>query len=458
MSTAPALPPPRPPRAAAGITLKLLAVGGLALVLLIPLAMIGGVVRERLQLRSKAIGEITSTWGSSQTIVGPVLSVPYRFRFKTIREEKVGSTIERREVEETAVATAYFLPHDLTVRGELDPEVRHRGIYETAVYRVRLEFEGRFQPAGWEDWKIAPEDILWEDAEISLAVSDLRGTREQLSLRWGDREVPMLPGSRVPDFPAGLHGRLRDSGWRGGDVAFSGSLTLNGSGLFRIAPVGVENTVNLRSTWPDPGFQGAFLPAQRRVDATGFDANWNVTFYGRTYPQQWTSRDVAGFGTAAVTSSLFGVELLTMVDAYRLAERAVKYGALFIVLVFTGFFLFEVLARLRVHPFQYALVGFAVALFYLLLLSLSEFIGFGAAYAVAAAACTLLIAAYTASVLRGTRRSLGVAAGLAVIYGLLFVILSLQDYALLVGTAGLFTALALVMFVTRKVDWYAPRD
>lgn len=277
-------------------------------------------------------------------------------------------------------------------------------------------------------------------------------------MRWGDRDVALLPGSRVPEFQAGLHGRLRDTGWRGGEVAFDSTVALNGSGPLRVAPVGVENTVNLRSSWPDPSFQGAFLPAQRRVDPSGFDATWNVTFYGRTYPQQWTSRDSTGYSASAVNQSLFGVELLTMVDAYRLTERAVKYGILFIVLVFTGFFLCEVLARLRVHPFQYTLVGVALALFYLLLLSLSEFLGFGWAYALAAAACTLLISAYTASVLRGTRRALGVAAGLAVIYSLLYVILSLQDYALLVGAAGLFAALALAMFATRKVDWYAPRE
>ena len=461
MSDAPAMPTPPPlqrARNATNITLKMLVVAGLTLGLLIPLAMIGGVVRERLQLRNKAVSEITATWGQAQNLVGPVLSVPYRYRFKTVREERVDGAIERREVEETAVAVAYFLPRSLSVHGEMTPEVRHRGIYETAVYRVRLHVEGSFHPAAWDDWKISPEDILWDEAEVSLGVNDLRGTQERVSMRWGDRDVALLPGSRVPDFPAGLHGRLRDTGWRGGEIAFDATLSLNGSGPLRVAPVGVENAVNLRSSWPDPSFQGAFLPAQRRVDPSGFDATWNVTFYGRTYPQQWTSRDSTGYSAGAVNQSLFGVELLTMVDAYRLTERAVKYGVLFIVLVFTGFFLCEVLVRLRVHPFQYTLVGVALALFYLLLLSLSEFVGFGPAYGIAAAACTLLVSSYTASVLRGARRAGGVAAGLAVIYGLLYVILSLQDYALLVGAAGLFAALALAMYATRKVDWYAPRE
>jgi inner membrane protein len=234
-------------------------------------------------------------------------------------------------------------------------------------------------------------------------------------------------------------------------------LSLNGSSSIRFTPAGRQTTVRLASAWPDPKFEGAFLPAERTVDAKGFAADWAISYYGRTFPQQWTDREGGDspFEPLAISGAQFGVSLLSPVDQYRLVERSIKYGLLFIVLVFTAFFLFEVLGRVRVHPFQYTLVGAALVLFFLLLLALSEVRSFATAYLAGAAACTGLIAAYAATALRSARRAGVVALELAVIYGMLYVILQQQDYALLLGAIGLFIALALVMFTTRRLDWYA---
>jgi len=256
----------------------------------------------------------------------------------------------------------------------------------------------------------------------------------------------------MPELP-GLDGPLASP------VKFRVELTLKGSRGIRLAPVGESNRVKLSSPWPDPSFQGAFLPTERTVTPEGFTGLWEVSYYGRGYPQQWTDREGAGPARGvSLHGALLGVDLISLLDVYRYVERSIKYGALFIALVFTAFFLFEALARVRVHPFQYTLVGAALCLFYLALLSLSEFMAFGRAYLIGAAASTAAIAWYSAAALRSGRRSALLAAGIALTYGFLYVILRLQDYSLLLGTAGLFLVLVLVMGVTRRIDWYAREE
>ena len=262
----------------------------------------------------------------------------------------------------------------------------------------------------------------------------------------------MEPGSRLPGYEGGIFARIPMDQAPAGKMPFALQLALNGSHSMQFAPVGRQTTVRLESSWPDPKFQGAFLPLERSVSPDGFDATWSMSYYGRTFPQQWTGRDGSNpFEPQRIRASLFGVSLLSPVDHYRLVERSIKYGILFLVLVFTVFFLFEVRSGVRVHPVQYLLVGAALVLFFLLLLALSEMFAFGLAYAAGAAACTLLITCYSARALGGAGRALTVAAQLAVIYGLLYVILRQQDYALLLGSCGLFVMLAMVMYATRDV-------
>jgi inner membrane protein len=266
----------------------------------------------------------------------------------------------------------------------------------------------------------------------------------------------LLPGSQVPGYTTGATASLASDKPMADAVEFSIPLDVNGSGGIFFAPFGVQNQATLKSNWPDPAFRGAFLPAERSVRTDGFDASWKVSYYGRDYPQRWTSR--AGnerFTTRAVSVSLFGAQFLSLLDAYRFVERSIKYGVLFLVLVFTTFFLFEVTARQKIHPFQYLMVGAALCLFYLLLLSVSEFIGFGWAYLTAAVVSTFLITWYCRYFLGGGMRTLMIGAGLAGVYTFLYITLRQQDYALLMGAIALFIVLAIVMYVTRKVDWYA---
>jgi inner membrane protein len=437
--------------------IKLLGVGALVLLLLIPLTMIRGVLNERLARRNEAVNDITASWGKEQNVIGPVLGIPYKYRFKKVREESTpDGRVERREAEETAVGNAYFLPETLDITGEATTQTLYRGIYNAAVFRAQLVLSGKFPVPDFGALKIEPADVIWKDAFVTIAVNDLRGTRDALMLGWNGSKYPLLPGSQVPGYTTGATAFLRQDVALANPVTFSIELDFNGSNGIYFAPFGVQNRVTLKSNWPDPGFRGAFLPIERSVRPDGFEAQWRVSYYGRDYPQQWTSQ--AGnqrFTTQSVAASRFGAEFLSILDAYRFVERSIKYGVLFLVLVFTTFFLFEVTARQKIHPFQYLMVGAALCLFYLLLLSVSEFVTFGAAYLIAALAATALITWYCRYFLGGGMRTLIIGAGLASVYTFLYITLRQQDYALLMGSIGLFLVLALVMFVTRKVDWYA---
>src|SRR5213595_1149012 len=437
--------------------IKLLGIGALVLVLLIPLMMITGVLRDRLSRRNEAVADITSSWGGEQNVIGPVLGVPFQYKFKAVKETPgPDGKLERREVEETAIGAAYFLPESLKIDGNVQTQTLHRGIYDAAVFRAQVTLSGKFAPPDFGPLKIDLKDLQWKDAFVTIAVNDLRGTREALMLDWGGTKHSLLPGSQVPGYTTGATASLGTDQPIASETEFSIPLDFNGSEGIYFAPFGVQNEATLKSNWPDPAFRGAFLPADRSVRPDGFDGKWKVSYYGRDYPQSWTSR--AGnerFSVLSVTNSRFGVQLLSILDAYRYVERSIKYGVLFLVLVFTTFFLFEVTARQKIHPFQYLMVGAALCLFYLLLLSISEFIGFSWAYLIAAVASTLLITWYCRFFLGGGVRTLMIGAGLVGIYTFLYITLRQQDYALLMGSIALFIVLAVVMYVTRKIDWYA---
>lgn len=435
------------------ITLKLVAVGILSLSLLIPTSF-NSILRERIQRRDEAVNEITSTWGSPQTLVGPILILPYRYNYKTEKDEVVNGKVVRKEVVETAVDTAYILPEELRVEGTISPKTLHRGIYDAVVYSGRIDLSGRFPDPDYKALKFSPENAIWSDAVVSVAIPDLRGARGALNFNWDGKSLLMLPGSKIPGYTAGAHVPLgaKQSG-RG--AAFSLVIDLNGSSHINFAPLGVRNLASIKSSWPDPKFQGAFLPVDREVKSDGFSAKWDVSYYGRSYPQQGTERGGVRPDAPAYNASTFGVAFLSTIDSYRNVERSTKYGILFIAMAFSAFFLFEILYSLRIHPVQYVLVGLALALFFLTLLSLSEFIKFSLAYLLAASAATTMIVLYSAKFLGSGRRTLILGGELAGVYAYLYIVLQLQDYSLLMGSVLLVGMLAAMMYFTRDIDWYS---
>jgi inner membrane protein len=430
---------------------KLMAVGGLVFILLIPLGMVDSLISERQNRRSEVATEVAASWGNGQVLSGPVLTVPFR---EFSRDAK-------GKIDNTWTSYARFLPETLDIDGVIEPERRNRGIFEAAVYRADLRWKGTFRRPDLSAYKVQPEDILWEDAWISLGIPDLRGIRSGVGLTWGSRTLQLEPGGKEEGlWDTGLKTRVPDlkAGQERAIYVFAFEVGLNGSSTLQFIPLGKQTRVSLKSDWPSPSFTGAFLPESRRVSGTGFEALWNVSWFGRSYPQQWRINEAETVAPRpALESSAFGVELFMPVDSYQKTERSVKYGVLFLLLTFLTFFLYEVFNPFSLHPIQYLLVGSAICLFYLLLLSLSEHLPFGLAYTIGAAATVLLIGGYSAAILRGALRALLMSAVLGGLYGYLYVLLQLEDYALLLGSVGLFLILALVMYLTRKIDWSAAR-
>lgn len=426
---------------------KVFFVGVLVLLLLVPISWIRGLVDERQVRHAEVKAELTSTWGGSQTFAGPVLVVPYLEHYKTEKGK-----------DRTRTCFASFLPESLAIDGEVLPEIRSRGIFDVVLYRSKVSISGTFTRPDFSAWKIAPSDVVWDDARLAIGITDLRGLETDPKAAFDGKPIGFEPGvAGVEAFHVGMQTPI--GGLAATDVnshSFAIELGLAGSDELRFVPSGKQTEVRLASRWADPSFAGAYLPSERQVDASGFKAAWRVSYFARPFPQQWKrNEEVASGLEAAMGGASFGVRMIDPVDFYRLSDRAVKYATLFVVLTFLTFALFEILSRLRIHPVQYLLVGLAICLFYLMLLSLSEQVGFGWSYAIGTTATVALVGAYTRSVLGGTARAATVSALLAVLYGYLYVLLQIEDYALLLGTSGLFVILATVMHLTRNLDWYS---
>jgi inner membrane protein len=409
-------------------------------------------LHERLGRYDGAVATITQAWGKGQRFLGPVLVVPYTY--KTESDEWVTANDGRRlrdRVARSHTAEAFFLPEQLEAAGTLDPAARRLGIYSTHVYAATLQLQGRFAAPAFAFTGVAAPEPQWDRARVSFAISDLRGTREALTLKWAGADVPLQPGARLEGFGTGLHAPVKLAA-DGGALPFSLELTLNGSGGISFIPLGRQTTVELASSWTAPGFVGSFLPVSREVGVNGFKATWKVSYYGRDFPQQWSSGSSSAPAAQVVEAYGFGVNLVETVTAYRTIERAIKYGVLFLGLAFATFFLFETVSAVRLNALNYLLVGAALCLFYLGLLSLSEFIGFTAAYVVAAGVSLLTVGLYSWSVLHSGARAWLVSGMLGGVYGYLYFVLRMEDFALLAGTAALFALLAAVMYATRRVD------
>jgi inner membrane protein len=437
------------------ISVKIAIVSLLVGVLLVPLIMVWAVVAERSGRREEAAREVGATWGGAQQVGAVVLTVPYQARVK----DGVGNfqTVERR---------ARFLPEKLDIDTQLKPETRYRGIFPVTVYRAPLTLSGSFRRPDVAKLGLDESTILWDQATIAFGTTFTKGVSPDARLLWNDDPLELEP---APDTAAGLfaHGlaaRVPGLGKAAADrdLSFQITFDLRGTGTLQFQPAGKITTVSLKSTWREPSFTGAFLPDARDTTPHGFTAAWRVGHFGRGYPQAWLDDEIKneanryGDGlSSSVSAAAFGVDLVTSVDLYQQTERSVKYGVLFVSLTFGIFLLMELLRGRRVHPVQYLLVGGALLVFYLLLLSLAEHIGFGPAYLAAATATVGLIGMYATHAFRSGREGGQAGAAIAGLYSVLFVLLRLEDYALLMGAVLLFTVLATVMYLTRRVDWYA---
>lgn len=430
---------------------KIVMICVLMLLLQIPIYKIDDTIRERQVRSSQAVEEIASKWGRQQSVIGPIITVP--FERKVVRET-VGANFPGSKTEEVIVEYAHFLAEDLRIDAQTDNSLRHRGIFEIPVYRVDITMAGRFHRPDFTDLGVEPSRILWERATLTVLIADPRTITNQAALLWNEEKIDFQTGSRdILGAGKGIEVSLKDK-LEADSFTFSCQLSLQGSrGLF-FAPMGRNTTATIVSNWPDPSFQGDWLPIEHTIDNTSFRANWQIASLGRKYSQHWIDKPHTDQQAVA---DLFGVNFIQPVDTYRMAERSVKYQFLFLALTFITLWLIEVLTKTRLHALQYLLVGGGMCLFYLLELSLAEQMGFAAAYFLAASAIVALESCYCMAILKSSRRSAMVGAFIMLLYGYLYTLLVNQDYALLAGSVGLFLLLATIMYLTRKIDWYALR-
>ncbi|MEO7433144.1 MAG: cell envelope integrity protein CreD [Dokdonella sp.] len=424
-----------------GVMFKVLGIAALALLLMIPLGQVNDLIGERQQRAAEATQHIAERWGASQTIGGPVLVVPVRYRQQ---QEKGVVVLEENE---------FLLPDTLDLQATMAPEIRRYGMYETAVYTADVKVSGRFAGADVAALTSAGREPQWQRAQMRVPIADVRGIRRVSTLHAGTAELTFGPdGSGLGGFAAIAAPIAIDAASVDQPLPFAFDVTLAGTERLAALPLSRRTALRVEGAWADPGFDGAFLPLAHRVTESGFEANWQVLDLSRRIAQHWRASEA---NELSLGESTFGVSLVRPASAYQQNVRAGKYGVLFIALTFAAFFLFEVLRGLRVHPVQYLLVGLALCTFYVVLLALSEQIGFGPAYALAAAATVVMVGGYAAAVLANRRAGLMLGGVLALIDGLLYGLVRSEDYALLMGALALLFAVAAMMALTRRVDWYS---
>ena len=429
-------------------SLKVIVIAVLTLALLIPLGMIKNIVVDRQANASAAAIDIRNLWGGEQTVTGPILKLPYELENQTV--------YGLNYVDEKFV---YLLADELFINAGVATEVRYRGIHKVPVFSSIIKISGRVDFTALEVLGISMEKIRWSGAELFLGISDpmvlskipvVTVNAEEISFTAGGTGIDGIPSQLSAPL-----GKVFDGLAAGKPLQLDISLAVNGSGSLQFLPLAENAKVTMSADWASPSFTGRQLPLAREVRDDGFEATWQSSRIGRKLPRAWLRGDDAQY---VALQGAFGARFIQAVSVYQVIERSTKYAVLIIGLTFVAYFLMEVVADLKLHPLQYLLVGLSNTLFFLLLLSLAEHVGFNAAYVASACASTVLIAGYSAAILLRRVRALMMAGVLAALYVLLYMTLKAQNFALLAGSIGLWVALGAVMYLTRRINWYANGD
>jgi len=437
------------------VLVKALIIGGIILILQIPTFYVKNLIEEREQRQKEAIAEVSSKWARKQIIAGPVLVLPYW--------QANSDTTNKSRYKHFA----YFLPDVLNIHSTVSPEEKYRGIYKVMLYTSKLDLKGSFNSIALEKLKIDPKDVIWNEAFVHINISDVKGLNDDLRLQWNNQILTMTPDAvEGTALTEGLNTSLNLTSVDDlKHVNFSSDINISGSEELLFAPVGKSTSVDMSAKWPHPSFTGDILPISTRINNDSFYAKWKSVSQKRNFPQQWkddafTIRSIpqgsdftASAAAANINSNAFGADLYVPVNGYQKTMRSVKYSFLCILLTFAAFFIIDTSNRKSVHPFQYGLIGLALVLFYTLLLSFSEYVGFNFSYTVASIATIGLITWFVKGVLSSTRLSVVLSFVLLLVYTYVFTILQLQDYALLLGSVGLFITLAVIMHFSKRIQW-----
>ncbi|HEY1060189.1 MAG TPA: cell envelope integrity protein CreD [Daejeonella sp.] len=438
------------------VLIKLGLIGFLTILLLIPSSLIQDLIAERQNRQEEVIREISDKWSGSQLVQGPVLVLPYKTT--VIAEDPNTSKSSTRET----LTNIYILPETLNISSKANPEMLHRGIFDAVVYNSKIQVNGKFSPLELTKSNIDPAMIQWDKAKVAIGLTDLKGLKNNPIIRLGNENYEAEPDlTSLKLFSNNLIILPNLSSNKDTALSFSFDLDLRGSEKLSFLHLGKNTTVKIEGEWNNPSFTGRYLPDERSVSGKGFSATWKMPYYNRPYPQQWIEENtilnkadtlVKGNNNPD-TQATFGVDFLLPVDQYQKTTRAAKYAILVILLSFLSLFFTELLNKRNVHFLQYVLIGAAMTIYYTLLLALSEQVGFNAAYIIASLATISLIGTFIWSLLKNSKAALLFSGILSMFYGFIFVILQLQDMALLVGSVGLFVIIAALMYLSQKISW-----
>ncbi|MDV7140883.1 cell envelope integrity protein CreD [Maribacter sp. TH_r10] len=429
------------------ISARMLVVGFIFLILLIPLSFVKDLIRERETRQAEVIQEINEKWGNEVVLYGPIVKVPY----KTYTEEKIFDeqtktfTKNYKEV----LNHAYFLPKKLDIKSKVNTKQLERGIYETVVYSADITMNGKFPEFNFSTADIPEKDIVWDKATLLLQTSNLKGIRNEIQITMNQQEYTLKPKFDESYMSTLESGFLKGLFAKDKNPAFSFNVLINGSESLRFVPVGGETSVSMHSDWHSPSFNGNYLPNDetKKISDNGFEAYWTVLETNRQFGQQFFNN------LPNLNKFAFGTSLIIPIDDYQKTERTSKYGILIIGLTLLVFLLIQIISKIAIHPFQYFMIGLALVMFYTLLISISEHQNFLLAYVIAGVSVVGLITAYSKTILKNKKFPLLVFGSLTALYAFIFVIIQLENYALLVGSIGLFIILAIVMFTSKKIDW-----
>lgn len=427
----------------------------LTLLMIIPLMMVNDTIKERNNRYNNVLHEIASSWGAQQTIIGPILAIPYvehKMTVNTVTDNSgVSKTISKDVFTEK---TMMVLPQELNITAKMNEEYRKRGIYDSLVYNAEVKLEGNFNIGKLIKVCDTNCTIYWEKAWLSVGLTDTKAIIETSRMNWDGSHVGINPGTKLPTLLLnGFHAPILGNVPNSPLPTFKLRLVFNGSKGIRFAPIGEVTKANISSGWPHPSFQGNILPKKQQISDNGFNAKWLIPNLARNYPQHWivTATENTKQSPYHLEHFTTGVDLFEPVTLYSKISRASKYGILFIALTYITFLIFELTLRTKPHFIQYVLVGLSLSLFYLILVSLAEHIAFLHAYLAASGVTILLITFYSAAILKKKRRAIWIFLLLMGLYGVLYTILHLEDYALLAGSGLLLLVITVLMLATRRI-------
>jgi inner membrane protein len=427
------------------ILVKLSIITIIILVLLIPSSWIQGLVTDREGYQLQMMAGITDKWSGSQLIQGPVLLLPYK-------KQAAATTGDKNANPTDVIKTLYILPQNLQIKADVKTELFESGIYDAIVYNAKVDIQGGFNKPELSELGINPDDILYDKARLVFSLSDLKGLKNNPAINIQDQQYSAEPAIDE-DIPFGEGLQVNFQLQKNQAFTFAYHLDLKGSNELNFLPIGKTTDVEVNSDWNNPGFNGRYLPDNRTVSDKGFGAKWHMLYHNRPFPQQWVNDNTVLTNEKSVKEAVFGVKLQLPIDQYRKILRTTKYATLIILLTFVSLFLTELIKKQNIHIFNYTLIGAAMVVYYTLLLSFAEQIGYTYAYLVSSASTILLISFFTASLLKNKNVAALFAFILSIFYGFIFIIIQLEDLSLLFGSIALFLIVATLMYFSRKINW-----